>query len=156
MDKENLMKKAKYAIAILAVLAIIFLIFQQMNASKKLLENEREALTQEIEDLKLEMLRVKGVTHKTRVTRDSLFTVLKPYTPYETMVKSLAQRDSIKDILPLNYGDLVMVLPDSTKGIVEGIVFGGNQYETYVKYKILLKGQKYQEVNPTQVVLLGK
>jgi hypothetical protein len=68
------------------------------------------------------------------------------------MVKSNAQRDSIARLLPFKYGEMVYVMPDSLKGIIEGIVYGGNQFESYVKYKVLLKNNKYVEVNPTQII----
>jgi hypothetical protein len=58
--------------------------------------------------------------------------------------------------LPFKYGEMVYVLPDSSRGIIEGIVYGGNQFESYVKYKILLKDKKYLEVNPTQLISISK
>lgn len=151
MEREKLRKNIKAAGIILTVGVIIFIFWYQMSASKKLLENEREALQEQIIELNSELNKVRGISHRTRVTKDSLYNVLRPYMPYEAMVKSSAQRDSIASLLPLKYGDLVFVLPDSLKGIIEGIVYGGNQFESYVKYKVLLKNNKYIEVNPTQL-----
>lgn len=151
MEREKLRKNIKTAGIILTVGVIIFIFWYQMSASKKLLENEREALQEQIIELNSELNKVRGISHRTRVTKDSLYKVLRPYMPYEAMVKSSAQRDSIARLLPLKYGDLVFVLPDSLKGIIEGIIYGGNQFESYVKYKVLLKNNKYVEVNPTQL-----
>jgi hypothetical protein len=156
MNKENLKKYLKYFLIVAVLISVIYLIFNQMNNSRKLLEDERNTLNKEISNLKKELQDSRGLTYTTRLTRDSLFTKIRPYMPYESMVKSTAQRDSIAQLLPLNYGDMVMILPDSTTGIIEGIVFGGNQYESYVRYKVLLKNKTYDEVNPTQVIQLRK
>jgi hypothetical protein len=44
-----------------------------------------------------------------------------------------------------------MVLPDSVAGIVSEVVLGGNPWNYYVRYKVLLKGGKSLEVYPNQL-----
>jgi hypothetical protein len=156
MENSKLSKRIKVAGIIVFVSMILFIVFYQMNNSKKLLENERANLNQEILVLKNKMNEIKGISFKTKVTRDSLFRAINPYMPYEVLVKSTAQRDSIAKLLAFKYGDMVMVLPDSTFGIIESIIYGGNQYESFVKYKVLLKNKQYLEVNPTQLQVITK
>lgn len=151
MERVKIIKNIKTGGIILTIAVIIYIFWYQMSASKKLLENEREDLQEQIIQLNSELNKIRGISLRTRVTKDSLYNVLRPYLPYEAMVKSSAQRDSIASLLPFKYGDLVFILPDSLKGIIEGIVYGGNQFESYVKYKVLMKNNKYVEVNPTQL-----
>lgn len=150
MEGDSNWRKWKIGLIIFGLLLTGFVLYQ-FSSSNKLLEYERLELKGQIKHLREELRSVKGISYKRRLTRDSLMHVIKPYMPYESVVKSMAQRDSIARLLPVNYGEMVYVLPDSAVGIVEGIVYGGNQFESYVKYKVLLKNNKYAEVNPQQV-----
>jgi Tfp pilus assembly protein PilN len=91
MENQLLKKRLKIAGVITLIGLILFIVFYQMNSSNQLLENERNTLNQEIVSLKNEIQKIQGISYKTKQTRDSLSSVLKPYKPYETMMKSTAQ-----------------------------------------------------------------
>ncbi|MBI2257780.1 MAG: hypothetical protein HYU67_02660 [Flavobacteriia bacterium] len=156
MEQNKWKKYLKIMAIVLVISTLVFILFYKMNSSNRILQNEREILKNEIVRLKTEVDAVNKKVKKTRFSRDSLYHVLLPYMPYESMVKSTAQRDSIARLLPFKYGEAVVVMPDSVKGIIDGIVYGGNQFESYVKFKVLLKDQKYVEVLPTHLQSLNK
>jgi hypothetical protein len=131
---------------------VIFLFGWLYFRSNKLLQSERERLDAEIRGLRSEISMLKSKEQQTRSSRDSLAAVLQPYLGYDALLRANMKRDEAYAALPFKYGDKVLLLPDSARGMISEVIMGGNPWNYYIRYKIMLKGGKESEVYPSQLV----
>jgi hypothetical protein len=131
---------------------VIFLFGWLYFRSNKLLQSERERLDAEIRGLRSEISKLKSKEQQTRSSRDSLAAVLQPYLGYDALLRANMKRDEAYAALPFKYGDKVLLLPDSARGMISEVIMGGNPWNYYIRYKIMLKGGKESEVYPSQLV----
>jgi hypothetical protein len=68
---------------------------------------------------------------------------LKSYDQYQSLLKFVRLRDSLYNSLPFKYGDKVIVLPDSIKGVINSISINANALEYSIKYVVKVKGNNY-------------
>ena len=99
-----------------------------------------------------EISKLKSKEQQTRSSRDSLAAVLQPYLGYDALLRANMKRDEAYAALPFKYGDKVLLLPDSAHGMISEVIMGGNPWNYYIRYKIMLKGGKESEVYPSQLV----
>jgi hypothetical protein len=131
---------------------VIFLFGWLYFRSNKMLQTERERLDTEIRGLRSEISKLKTKELQTRSSRDSLAAVLQPYLGYDALLRANMKRDEAYAALPFKYGDKILLLPDSARGMINEVIMGGNPWNYYIRYKIMLKGGKETEVYPSQLV----
>jgi hypothetical protein len=131
---------------------VIFLFGWLYFRSNKMLQTERERLDAEIRGLRSEISKLKTKELQTRSSRDSIAAVLQPYLGYDALLRANIKRDEAYAALPFKYGDKVLLLPDSARGMISEVIMGGNPWNYYIRYKIMLKGGKESEVYPSQLV----
>ncbi len=131
---------------------VIFLFGWLYFRSNKMLQTERERLDAEIRGLRSEISKLKTKELQTRSSRDSLAAVLQPYLGYDALLRANMKRDEAYAALPFKYGDKILLLPDSARGMINEVIMGGNPWNYYIRYKIMLKGGKETEVYPSQLV----
>jgi len=131
---------------------VIFLFGWLYFRSNKMLQTERERLDTEIRGLRSEISKLKTKELQTRSSRDSIAAVLQPYLGYDALLRANMKRDEAYAALPFKYGDKVLLLPDSARGMISEVIMGGNPWNYYIRYKIMLKGGKESEVYPSQLV----
>jgi hypothetical protein len=131
---------------------VIFLFGWLYFRSNKMLQTERERLDAEIRGLRSEISKLKTKELQTRSSRDSIAAVLQPYLGYDALLRANMKRDEAYAALPFKYGDKVLLLPDSARGMISEVIMGGNPWNYYIRYKIMLKGGKESEVYPSQLV----
>jgi hypothetical protein len=131
---------------------VVFLFGWLYFRSNKMLQTERERLDAEIRGLRSEISKLKTKELQTRSSRDSIAAVLQPYLGYDALLRANMKRDEAYAALPFKYGDKVLLLPDSARGMISEVIMGGNPWNYYIRYKIMLKGGKESEVYPSQLV----
>lgn len=131
---------------------IIFLLGWLYFRSNRLLQTERDRLDTEMRDLRNQIAQLKNKELQSRKTRDSLSAVLQPYLGYEALLRANMKRDEAYAALPFKYGDKVLLLPDSARGMISEVIMGGNPWNYYIRYKVMLKGGKESEVYPSQLI----
>jgi hypothetical protein len=145
---SNRAKIILYSLLAIGVFAIVVVVFTR---NSRILEGERNNLEQKIRQLSSELDALRKSERRFVFKSDSLGRVLDPMMQYEALIKANQHRDEAYLAMPWRYGDQVMVLPDSISGIVSEVVLGGNPWNYYVRYKVLLKGGKSLEVYPNQL-----
>jgi hypothetical protein len=145
---SNRAKIILYSLLAIGVFAIVVVVFTR---NSRILEGERNNLEQKIRQLSSELDALRKSERRFVFKSDSLGRVLDPMMQYEALIRANQHRDEAYLAMPWRYGDQVMVLPDSISGIVSEVVLGGNPWNYYVRYKVLLKGGKSLEVYPNQL-----
>jgi hypothetical protein len=97
------------------------------------------------------LLKEQKANSRCNYVRDSLFKEVKNLSSYKALTKAMIQRDEAVGLLKYKIGDFVYLKRDSSHVVVADIVFGGSKYEYYVKYKVLYKDNKTEEVLPELV-----
>lgn len=77
--------------------------------------------------------------------RDSLFREVKQLSIYKSLTKAMVYRDEASSLLKHKIGDVVYAKRDSSQGVVSDIIIGGSNYQYYIKYTVLYKGNKESE-----------
>ncbi|MBC7861954.1 MAG: hypothetical protein IAF38_03215 [Bacteroidia bacterium] len=140
---EPAQKKSKWYLWVLAFLiiasygTIMYVFFSDV---KKSLADTNEKLLKEQKD-----------NSRCNYVRDSLFREVKSLSTYKALTKAMIQRDEALGFLKYKIGDFVYLKRDSSHVVVSDVVFGGSKYEYYVKYKVLYKDSKTEEVLPELV-----
>lgn len=145
---SNRAKIILYSLLVIGVFAIVIVVFSRNN---RILEGERNSLEQKIRQLSSELEALRKSERRFVFKSDSLGRVLDPMMQYEALIRANQHRDEAYLAMPWRYGDQVMVLPDSIAGIVSEVILGGNPWNYYVRYKVLLKGGKSIEAYPNQL-----
>lgn len=145
---SNRAKVILYSLLGIGIFAIVILMYSRNN---RILEGERNALEQKIRALSSELDALKKSERRYVYKSDSLGRVLDPMMQYEALIRANQHRDEAYLAMPWRYGDRVTVLPDSVGGIVSEVILGGNPWNYYVRYKVLLKGGKSIEAYPNQL-----
>jgi len=81
-------------------------------------------------------------------TKDSLFEINAFLSKYRALTVAMTYRDNVRMPLKYNVGSEVILKRDSSKVIVTDIIVGGGKYEYYIKYKVMLRNGKEEEVVP--------
>jgi hypothetical protein len=131
---------------------VLFLFGWLYFRSNRMLQTERDRLDAEIRELHSQIGQWKTKELQSRKTRDSLSAVLQPYLGYEALLRANMKRDEAYAALPFKYGDKVLLLPDSARGMISEVIMGGNPWNYYIRYKVMLKGGKESEVYPSQLI----
>lgn len=131
---------------------VLFLFGWLYFRSNRMLQTERDRLDAEIRELHSQIGQWKSKELQSRKTRDSLAAVLQPYLGYEALLRANMKRDEAYAALPFKYGDKVLLLPDSARGMISEVIMGGNPWNYYIRYKVMLKGGKESEVYPSQLI----
>lgn len=131
---------------------VLFLFGWLYFRSNRMLQTERDRLDAEIRELHAQIGQWKSKELQSRKTRDSLAAVLQPYLGYEALLRANMKRDEAYAALPFKYGDKVLLLPDSARGMISEVIMGGNPWNYYIRYKVMLKGGKESEVYPSQLI----
>jgi hypothetical protein len=97
------------------------------------------------------LLKEQKANSKCNYVRDSLYKEVTNLATYKALTKAMIQRDEALGLLKYKIGDFVYLKRDSSRAVVSDIVFGGSKYEYYVKYKVLYKDSKTEEVLPELV-----
>jgi hypothetical protein len=145
---SNRAKIILYSLLVIGVFAIVIVVFKRNN---RILEGERNSMEQKIRQLSSELDALRKSERRFVYKSDSLGRVLDPMMQYEALIRANQHRDEAYLAMPWRYGDSVMVLPDSVAGIVSEVILGGNPWNYYVRYKVLLKGGKSIEAYPNQL-----
>lgn len=145
---SNRAKIILYSLLVIGVFAIVIVVFKRNN---RILEGERNSMEQKIRQLSSELDALRKSERRFVYKSDSLGRVLEPMMQYEALIRANQHRDEAYLAMPWRYGDPVMVLPDSVAGIVSEVILGGNPWNYYVRYKVLLKGGKSIEAYPNQL-----
>lgn len=145
---SNRAKMILYSLLGMGIMAIVILMYLRNN---RILEGERNALEQKIRQLNNELEALRKSERRYVFKSDSLGRMLDPMMQYEALIKANQHRDEAYLAMPWRYGDRVTVLPDSVGGIVSEVILGGNPWNYYVRYKVLLKGGKSIEAYPNQL-----
>lgn len=88
------------------------------------------------------------ITTKITRTKDSLLNRVNYLQKYSSLIDAVYFRDSTSKSLKFKAGDVVLLKPDSAKGVIKEIIIGGTQYEYYIKYKIVLRDRSQIEITP--------
>jgi hypothetical protein len=103
-------------------------------------------------DLRLQIEQLKNSLEKNNQKLGSKEAELKSYDQYQTILKFVRLRDTVYKSLPFKYGQKVMILPDSTKGVINSIAITANELEYSIKYLVKIKGGKYETYSVTDLL----
>ena len=79
-------------------------------------------------------------------TNDSLSLINSFLAKYRVLTEAMTYRDSMKLLLRYNVGDIVYLKRDSSRAVISDVVMGGGKHEYYIKYKIIFRSGKEEEV----------
>jgi hypothetical protein len=81
-----------------------------------------------------------------KYTNDSLDLINGFLAKYRVLTEAMTYRDSMKLQLKYNVGDIVYLKRDSSRAVVSDVVMGGGKHEYYIKYKVIFRSGKEEEV----------
>lgn len=101
---------------------------------------ETEAKLKEIGDLQTEKAAV--------LTSKKLLEIeVKKLSSYKGLTESMIYRDACRAELKYSVGDFVILKRDSTTVLVKDIIIGGNKFEHYIRYEVVLKDNSREYVS---------
>ena len=129
----------------LVIAALIYL----LNTANKTIDNLNESAqldksksTQDLVSLQQQLSRSNSTLNVTRFQRDSALTILKRVESYFPFIGMLQYRDSVSVALPFSIGDIVLIKPDSLKGVVTDIITGGSSFSQSVQFKVVNRNKE--------------
>ncbi len=140
---NTLLMKKKIILIIIFSLVIIGLGYAIYLLNKKV-----EDKTLRIADLEKVSKNVNIKYKKLRLSKDSVMRVNSYLAKYRTLTVAMTYRDSVRLSMKYTVGDVVHLKRDSSRAIVSDIIVGGGKYEYYIKYKVIFKTGKEEEVIP--------
>ena len=131
------------------ILIIIFsLIIIGLGFAIYMLNKKVEDKAQKIADLEIISKNANLKYKKLRFSKDSVMLINSFLAKYRTLTVAMTYRDSVRLSMKYCIGDVVRLKRDSSRAIVSDIIVGGGKYEYYIKYKIMLKTGKEEEIIP--------
>ena len=111
----------------------------QLNKTAQL---DKSKSAQDLASLQEQLANSNSTLNKTRFQRDSAFTILKRVENYFPFIGMLQYRDSVSAALPYQVGDIVLIKPDSLKGVITDIITGGNSFSQSVQFKVMNRNKE--------------
>lgn len=142
-------RKTKWGqiLAYIALFVVIAYLIGQLWQS----ENKKNALTHKLEkQLQEQASKINALT----TTVNNQAGLLKEYKPYQAVIRSAALRDSIYKLLPFKFGEIVYVMPDSVKAVVNSVQITGNTSEYSIKYWVRTAKGGYQAISISDLIKL--
>ncbi len=137
MGNKKLILILVISLTILGMGYIIYTMNQKLvKSSQKVQEMEQSLRTSDLR------------YYKITGSRDSLFKINMFLAKYRALTVAMTYRDSVR--IPMNYkiGDAVRMKRDSSRVVISDIIVGGGKHEYYIKYKVMFKDGKEEEVVP--------
>jgi hypothetical protein len=129
------------------ILIILFsLVFIGMGVTIYLQNNEVGKRKKQIDDMVTASKNANSRFNKLKYTNDSLHVINGFLAKYRVLTEAMTYRDSMKLQLKYNVGDIVYLKRDSSRAVVSDVVMGGGKHEYYIKYKVIFKSGKEEEV----------
>ena len=101
-----------------------------------------------IKETNSNIIKEQNVNFTCSYKRDSLIKEVNKLSIYKALTKAMVFRDEATILLNYKVGDIVYTKLDSSRVIIEDIIIGGSKYQYYIKYRILYKDKKTEEVIP--------
>lgn len=83
--------------------------------------------------------------------RDSLKRENARLSIYKALTKAMVLRDEALSTLPYHQGDAVRLKRDSSRAVIQDVIFGGSKYNYYIRYVVQFKDKQIEEVDPQLV-----
>ena len=135
--------KKKILLIVIFSLIVIGLGYAIYTLNKKV-----EEKAQKITDLEKASKNANLKYKQLRYSTDSVMLVNLFLAKYRTLTVAMTYRDSVRLSMKYNIGDVVFLKRDSSRAIVSDIIVGGGKHEYYIKYKVMFKTGKEEEVIP--------
>ena len=142
-SKHAKLMKKKVILIIIFSLVIIGLGYAIYSLNKNVEEKQKK-----ISDLEKASKNANSKYNKLAHSMDSLMLINAFLAKYRTLTVAMTYRDSVR--LGMNYtvGDVVHLKRDSSRAIISDIVIGGSKHEYYIRYKVMFKDGKEEEIVP--------
>jgi len=111
----------------------------QLNEAAQL---DKSKSAQDLAALQEQLSNSNSTLNKTRFQRDSALTILKRVENYFPFIGMLQYRDSVSAALPYEVGDIVLIKPDSLKGVITDIITGGTSFSQSVQFKVMNRNKE--------------
>jgi hypothetical protein len=144
--KRNWFKFLFFACLIL----ITYLLYKQYDDSKKL-EVAFSAKFNQLTSVNDSLLRQQISLESVIVSQKNK---LESYSPYLPLLSSLKILDTAYKSLPFRYGQQVLILPDSSVGVINSISLTANQLEYSVRYLVRNKKGKLVLLSVSDIISL--
>jgi hypothetical protein len=144
--KRNWFKFLFFACLIL----ITYLLYKQYDDSKKL-EVAFSAKFNQLTSVNDSLLRQRISLESVIVSQKNK---LESYSPYLPLLSSLKILDTAYKSLPFRYGQQVLILPDSSVGVINSISLTANQLEYSVRYLVRNKKGKLVLLSVSDIISL--
>lgn len=139
-EKET--KKSNWSLIVICILLFVAVVFLMVRLWRA--ENRKNAMTARLErELKQQSEKIDFMN----AVMNKQTELLEEYKPYQSVVRSAALRDSIYKLLPFKFGEIVYVMPDSTKAVVNSVQISGNSSEYSIKYWVRKSDGSYQAIS---------
>lgn len=89
------------------------------------------------EELQKSMLQLQTNLNRVNFERDSIGKRLSKADPYYPYIGMLQYRDSVCAQLPFRAGDIVLIKPDSVKGVIAEVLVSGSSLAQMVQYRVV-------------------
>ena len=103
---------------------------------------DKSKSAQELASLQDQLSNSNVALNKTRFQRDSALTIMKRVENYFPFIGMLQYRDSVSAALPFQVGDIVLIKPDSLKGVITDIVTSGTSFSQSVQFKVMNRNRE--------------
>jgi len=141
-------RKILLIVGVFSLLALGGLVYSLSQANKtidqlnKTAQLDKSKSAQDLASLQEQLSNSNSTLSKTRFQRDSAFTILKRIEDYFPFIGMLQYRDSVSAALPYQVGDIVLIKPDSVKGVITDIITGGTSFSQSVQFKVMSKNKE--------------
>jgi hypothetical protein len=141
-------RKILLIVGVFSLLSLGGLVYSLSQANKTINQlNEAAQLdksksAQDLATLQEQLSNSNSTLNKTRFQRDSALTILKRVENYFPFIGMLQYRDSVSAALPYEVGDIVLIKPDSLKGVITDIITGGTSFSQSVQFKVMNRNKE--------------
>lgn len=122
---------------------IIYLFFQ--------LRDAKNGHTSELSQLQTQILKQSEAQNKLKIELNNTQKELGGYLPYKAIIRSASLRDSIYSLLPFEFGESVMIIPDSIPVVINSVSIVGNAMDYSIKYVVRTKKGEYLQISPSEL-----
>ena len=140
---SNKFKLFFYILLVVFLFAIIAL-YVKYSSVESAITNKNYELQNQITKLNYEVEKA----NKQFLSKDN---ELKSYDQYQSILKFVRLRDTLYNSLPFKYGQKIIILPDSIKGVINSISINANALEYSIKYVVKVKGNNYSTYSITDL-----
>ena len=136
--------KILFYILLVVFLIIIAALYSKYSSVESAITNKNYELQNQITKLNYEVEKA----NKQFLLKDN---ELKSYDQYQSILKFVRLRDTLYNSLPFKYGQKIIILPDSIKGVINSISINANALEYSIKYVVKVKGNNYSTYSITDL-----